>query len=181
MVKVIFIPGNGGGNTNDEWFPYVKKELEKIGCEVISPGEYPDSVIARMNIWLPFIDSFKPDENTILLGWSSGAVASMRYTEKHKIFGSVLIAPCYTDLGFERETESGYYDAPWDWENIKNNQKWVIQFSSTTDPYIPLTESRFIHEKIGSEYYEIDAGHFYPKTEFPELIEAVINKINGNS
>lgn len=35
--KVILVPGNGGGSTEEEWFPWVKNELEKRGCEVISP------------------------------------------------------------------------------------------------------------------------------------------------
>ena len=35
MIKAIFIPGNGGGSTKDNWFPYLKTELEKLGLEVI--------------------------------------------------------------------------------------------------------------------------------------------------
>ncbi len=171
--KVIFIPGNGGGNTHDEWFPYVKKELEKLGAEVISPGEYPDAVLARMNVWLPYIEGLGTDENTILLGWSSGAVALMRYAETHTILGSVLVAPCYTDLGLKDEKMSGYYDAPWQWDTIRNNQQWIVQFSSISDPVIPIEEARYIHHKLQSEYYEIDAGHFYPKKEFPELLGSI--------
>ena len=34
-LKAIFIPGNGGGTPKDSWFPYLKKELENIGVEVI--------------------------------------------------------------------------------------------------------------------------------------------------
>ena len=30
-MKVIFIPGNGGGSPKDNWFPYLKEELEKGG------------------------------------------------------------------------------------------------------------------------------------------------------
>ena len=171
--KVIFIPGNGGGRTDQEWFPWLQTELEKLGCEVISPGEYPDSIVARMSAWLPFIESFETDENTILVGWSSGALAAMRYAETHKILGSILIAPCHTDLGLQSEKESGYYDAPWEWEKISSNQKWIIQFSSTTDPFIPIAEARFVHEKLKTEYYELDAGHFYPKKEFPELVRVI--------
>jgi pimeloyl-ACP methyl ester carboxylesterase len=102
MPKVIFIPGNGGGSTEYEWFPWVKTELEKLGCVVISPGTYPDPIVARMDVWLPYIESFGTDENTILIGWSSGALAAMRYAETHKILGTVLVAPCHTDLGLQR-------------------------------------------------------------------------------
>ncbi len=172
-TRVIFIPGNGGGDTNFEWFPYMKTELEKLGLEVISPGVYPDGELARKIHWLPFIESLGVDQNTILLGWSSGALAAMRLAETHKICGSVLVAPCYTDLGLESEKVSGYYDTPWEWEKIKSNQKWIVQFSSITDPHISIEEARYIREKLGSDYTEIDAGHFYPRKEFPELVEAI--------
>ena len=174
-IKVIFLPGNGGdGNTSYGWFPYIKNELEKMSYEVINPV-FPDGVLARKNYWLPFLEKFNPDENTILIGHSSGAVAIMRYTENHNIFGSVLIAPCYTDLMLESEEASGYYNTPWNWDDIKKNQKWIIQFSSINDNFIPIEESRFIHENLGTEYYELNQGHFVGST-LPELIEVIKNK-----
>ncbi len=172
-IKVIFLPGNGGdGNTAYGWFTSVKNELEKVGCEVIAPT-FPDGVMARGSYWLPFVEGLGTDENTILVGHSSGAVAAMRYAENHKILGSVLVAPCYTDLGAESEKVSGYYDTPWDWEKIKENQNWIIQFASIDDPFIPIIEARHIHEQLGSDYHELNQGHFYPQDTFPELVEAV--------
>ena len=172
--RCILIPGNGGARTDFAWLPYAKRELEALGCEVIAPEVYPDPILARMSIWLPFIDSFKPDENTVLIGWSSGAEAAMRYVETHKILGTILVAPCYTDLGLDSEKESGYYDKPWNWEAIKSNQKWIVQASSVNDPHIPIEEARYVHEKLGTDYYEFpDKGHFYPMEEFPEIIEAI--------
>jgi hypothetical protein len=35
------------------------------------------------------------------IGYSSGAVAAMRYVENHTIYGSILIGACYTDFGRE--------------------------------------------------------------------------------
>ena len=176
-IKIIFLPGNGGdGNTSYGWFPYIKEELEKNGYDVINPV-FPDGILARKNYWLPYLETFNPDENTVLIGHSSGAVAIMRYTENHKILGSILVAPCYTDLGLSSEKESGYYDELWNWDNIKNNQKWIIQFSSINDPFIPITEARLIHNKVNSEYYELTEGHFMGDT-FPLLIEFIMNKLS---
>ena len=84
-MNVIFIPGNGGGTVRDNWFPYLKNELEKLGIEVIA-RDFPDPIAARENIWLPFLENeLKADENTILIGHSSGAVAAMRYAENHRL------------------------------------------------------------------------------------------------
>ena len=55
----------------------------------------------------------------MIIGWSSGAVAAMRYAEENKIKGSISISPSYTDLGDDMEKQSGYYDKAWNWEEIK--------------------------------------------------------------
>lgn len=175
-IKIIFLPGNGGdGNTSYGWFTNIKNELQKLSCEVVSPI-FPDGALAHKDIWLQFLESLNPDENTILIGHSSGAEAAMRYAENHKILGSVLVAPCYTDLGIESEKESGYYDEPWNWESIKNNQNWIIQFSSINDPFIPIDEARHINNKLETEYHELDQGHFM-NNDFPELVYTVKKKI----
>lgn len=180
-VKVIMIHGNGGGNGSLHWFPWVKQELEKLGIEVLSP-DFPDPIEAKSSVWLPFIESLGADESTILIGHSSGALAAMRYAEDHNILGSVLVGAAHTDLGEESERISGYFDTPWQWDKIKQNQKWIIQFHSTDDPYIPIEEARLIHEKLDTKYQEFtDQGHFgnfdHAKMEFPELLKAIQDKL----
>lgn len=171
-IKIIFLPGNGGdGNTSYGWFPYAKDKFEQIGIEVLNPV-FPDGILARKDFWLPFLESLNPDENTILIGHSSGAVAIMKYTENNKVLGSVLVAPCYTDLGLSSEKVSGYYNDTWNWIDIKKNHKWIIQFSSINDPFIPIEEARFINENLDTKYHELTEGHFMKET-FSELVESV--------
>lgn len=176
-LKVILIHGNSGANSTLFWFPQVKKSLEDLGVKVVAP-DFPDNQIAHQSIWLPFLkNELKADDKTIMIGHSSGAVAALRYAEKNKIYGSVLVGVNYTDGGDATEKESGYYDDPWDWPKIRANQNWIIQFDSTDDPYIPIAEPRFIHDKLGTEYYEYkDKGHFMIP-QFPELIGALKNKL----
>ncbi len=183
--KVIFIPGNGGGKPAKEWywFPYAKKELEKKGFPVILE-EFPDPVLARASFWIPFLhDTLKADKNTILVGHSSGAIAAMRYAEKYEILGSVLVAGYHTDLGIETEKLSGYFDEPWDFDAIRNHQKWIIQFASTDDPWIPIDEPRFVHAMTSSEYKEYNTmGHYggdSDKREFHELVDAIVKKLHS--
>lgn len=180
-MKVIFIPGNGGGSPQDNWFPYLKSELRQMNVEVID-SEFPDNQLAREKYWLPFIkDHLKADEHTILIGHSSGAIAAMRLAETTRLVGSVLVGAYHTDLGLETEIQSGYFNRVWDWPAIVHNQQWIIQFASTNDPWIPIAEARFVHQKLNSQYYEsIDQGHFggdYYKPSFPELFAALKAKI----
>lgn len=180
-ARVILIHGNGGSTADQLWFPWVKAQLEAAGVPAIAQT-FPDNKLARESEWLPFLrDVLKAGENSIIVGHSSGAVAAMRYAETNKIFGSALIGACYTDLGEESERLSGYYNRPWQWDKIKANQKWIVQFASTNDPWIPIEEARHIHEQLGTDYHESSTqGHFggdYEKTEFPELVEAIKQKL----
>jgi hypothetical protein len=50
--------------------------------------------------------------------------------------GIVLVAPCYTDLGYLSERRAGWYPpsgGPWRWDDIKRNAGFIMQFSSTND------------------------------------------------
>jgi len=183
-IKVVIAPGNGGAKPTDNWFPYVKSELEKDGITVVV-REFPDSHLARESYWIPFLkNDLKVDENTILVGHSSGAIAAMRYAEKNKILGSILVGTYYTDLGMETEKISGYFDRPWQWEAIQRNQKWIAVFASTDDPWIPIEEPRFLQQKLKLDYHEYtDKGHFggdYYKPLFPELVAVIREKLALN-
>ncbi len=179
MPKIVIIHGNGGSTNQHNWIPWLKAECEKNKITVIAPT-MPDNVEAKASIWLPYMhDKLHCDENTIIVGHSSGAVAAMRYAEQYKLLGSILIGACYTDLGYASERIAGYYDAPWRWKTIKNNQQWIIQFASDDDPYIPIAEPRYIQKQLDTDYYEFtDQGHFMNKT-IPDLLSIILKKLNN--
>lgn len=175
-IKAIIVPGNGDDNPEDKWFPYVKRELEK-SCIKVTNVKFPDAILARKKYWLPFLEKLGADENTILIGHSSGAIAAMRFAETHRILGSVLVGAYVSHLNEQSEKISGYFDKLWRWDAIKKNQRWIVQFASLDDPFIPIEEAREVHKKLATEYYEYaNEGHFGSrdnKIKFPELIEAV--------
>lgn len=180
-VRVLMIHGNGGGTGRDHWFPWAAEQLTHMGCPVLAP-DFPDPIEAKASVWLPYMEVLGAAEDTIIIGHSSGAVAAMRYAETHQLLGSVLVGACYTDLGWQSEKVSGYYDRPWQWERIRRNQRWIIEFASIDDPFIPIAEARHIHEQLRTEYYEYDdRGHFgsadRPVREFPELIDCIRHKL----
>ncbi len=180
-IKVIFIHGNGGCSPDDNWFPYLKNELEKLDLHVVA-HQFPDAVLARASYWLPFLkNELKADKHSIIVGHSSGALAAMRFAENNKLLGSILIGAMHTDLGIESERLSGYFDTPWNWQAIKDNQQWIVQFASTDDPWIPISEPRFVHGKLNSQYHEFtNQGHFggdYYKKDFPELVTVIKKRL----
>lgn len=181
MTRVVFAPGNGGCTTKELWFPSLQAELESHGIEVVA-ATFPDPELARASYWLPFLhDELKVDKETVIVGHSSGAIAAMRYAESYEILGSLLVGGYHTDLDIEAEKLSGYFDTPWQWEKIRNNQEWVVIFASQDDPWIPIAEPRFVHQQLQCEYHEFyNQGHFggdYNKQSFPELARALLDKL----
>ena len=176
-LKFVLIHGNGGATSKDNWFPSLTQWLLDKGLKV-DARDFPDSQIAHESVWISYLKNhIKVDPKTILIGHSSGAVAALRYAEKYNIYASVLVGVNYTDLGDETEKQSGYYNHPWNWDKIRSNQNWILQFASIDDPYIPITEPRYIHEQLKTEYHEYkNKGHFMIP-EFPELIEALTVKL----
>ena len=179
-MKVLILPGNDNTAITSNWYLYVKHELEKHGMEVIAQN-MPDPKFARKDIWISFIkEKLSGDENSILIGHSSGATAILKFLENNKCRLAIIVGASHSDLGDDLEKKSGYFDEPWKWEQIKNNVGKLVIFASQDDPYIPISESRFIKEKTDAEYHEYkDEGHFgadVNKKEFPELV-FVISKI----
>jgi predicted alpha/beta hydrolase family esterase len=182
MNRVVILHGNGNSYGTDNWYPYIKSGLKEIGIGCLTP-DLPDNILARKKYWFPyFTDVLKLGPNDIVVGASSGALAILKYAEDHQIGASVLVGTYYTDLGYKDERTSGYFDTPWDWEKIKSNQEWTAIFASTDDPYIPISEPRFIRDKLGSRYFEFnDRGHFggekHPILELPELLAFLKTKL----
>mgnify|MGYP001560191617 CR=1 FL=1 len=173
--RIVFIHGNQATHWSFAWAPWFKKELEKKGFKTFFET-FPDSVIARAEFWLPFLKKhIKAQENDVIVGWSSGAVAAMRYVESNKILGSVLISPCSTDLNDDLEKQSGYYDKPWNWKNIKKNQKKIALIFGDNDPYIPQDQFDFISKKLKPSIIKIPGGkHFIEYKTFPILLNYIV-------
>jgi uncharacterized protein len=179
VSKAIFIHGNGGSTAGDIWFPWLAAESEALGLEVVR-RTFPDNVKARARFWLPFIEELGADEDTILIGHSSGAVAAMRHAETHQLLGSILVSPCFTDLGDSGEAESGYYSRPWDWPAIREHQQWIGVYHSADDPLVPVAEARFIARELRCSYFELEGrGHFIDQRTFPEIAAFLKRKLSS--
>lgn len=169
--RIIFVHGNQTTHWSSSWGGWLKAELDRLGFPTFFET-MPDSIIARAEYWLPFLKNHvQAGENDIIVGWSSGATAAMRYAEANSLHGSILVSPCYTDLGDELERQTGYYDKPWDWDAIKANQQHIALMWGDDDPYISQAEFEHIAGQLQPTEIRIPGGkHFIEHTEFPELL-----------
>lgn len=109
-------------------------------------SNFPDPLYAKETIWVPFMrDELHCDENTIVVGHSSGSAATMRLLESGtKVAGAVLVSAYYTDLGDDLERDSGYFSRAWDWGQIKQNAGFIAQFHSPQDYLVDVAEVEFV-------------------------------------
>jgi predicted alpha/beta hydrolase family esterase len=181
-VRIVLIHGNAGASIDGIWFPYLKRELEGRGHNVVA-HTFPDPIKGRMRFWLPYLtDVIRPDRHTVIIGHSSGALAALRYAESAHLLGTFVVAGHHTDCGFELERRSGFFDQPWDWDAIKRNQRFIVQFHSTDDPWVPVAVAEELRRLTGSRLTLMEGmGHFGSYDQkmetFPELLEAVCREL----
>ncbi|KAI9026390.1 putative hydrolase rbbp9 [Hyaloraphidium curvatum] len=197
LAKVVIVPGNGAGCIYFNFYEWLRDMLvAEVPGVTVNMKDMPDGDTARESIWLPFIeDVLGADDETILVGHSSGALAGLRLAERTELRGLVLVSVSTTDLDDENERASGYFDRPWDWAAVRRNVRHVVQFASTDDPFIPLElqrEARDGLEAAGEaegvleghefEYIELEGKSHYFDEQQPEILEAVkklIERVGG--
>src|SRR3989338_3050206 len=87
-MKRIFIIHGWDFNPKMNWYPWLKKKLEKEGFKVIVP-EMPNTSKPKINEWVSHLKKVigKLDENTYFVGHSMGNQTIMRYLEKENYDG----------------------------------------------------------------------------------------------
>ena len=112
-MRIVIIPGMGCSPVaTSNWYSWFANEMAKKPDVTCILRDFPDPNRCRESIWLPFLQNeIGLDENTIIVGHSSGAACAMRLLENEsvgKLRGAILVASAYTDLGDEDERLSEY-------------------------------------------------------------------------
>ena len=185
MEKVIIVHG-WEGNPNNCWFPWLKKELEKNGFEVIIP-KMPNSDEPKINPWVSKLKEISgfPNEETYFVGHSIGCQAIMRYletlSEKTKIGGIIFVAGFFNLPFLETEEEKKiakpWLEIPINTNKIKTLTKSIIAIFSDDDPDVPVSDSKLFKERLNAKIIiEHNKGHFSDDAGIVEL-PVILNEI----
>jgi uncharacterized protein len=174
MKRVVYIHGNGTTHWSQSWARWLEAEVRKAGYKTFFET-MPDSILARAEYWLPFLEKHvRVGRDDIVVGWSSGAVAAMRYAEKLHVGPMILVSPCVSDLGDEMERQSGYFNDPWLWSEIRRNSGPITLITGDDDPFIPQSEFDEAAVGLAAQRVQIEGGgHFMDRVEFPEVLDAI--------
>ncbi len=165
-IKRAFIIHGAYGHPEENWFPWLKKELEKEGIEVYVP-KFPTPEGQTLENWIGVFQKYVEllDENSIMVGHSLGPAFILNVLEKgdRKIKAAFLVAPFVGLLGnptFDNINKT-FTDKDFDWDKIRSNCKDFYIYISDNDPYVPLEKGKFLADKLNATLKIIhNAGHF---------------------
>jgi uncharacterized protein len=164
------------------WFPWLKKELEKIGYEVWLP-ELPEAWHPDLDRYWNFLKDFDFNDETIVIGHSSGGAAVFGLLHKlpfdKKIKLAISVAGFYKDEGWNCE---GLFKENFDWNKIKNQAEKITVIYSDDDPYVKPYHAEYFRNKLntepilikGKKHFNLEASEQFK--QFPELLE-IINQL----
>ncbi|MBI2047262.1 leucine--tRNA ligase [Candidatus Pacearchaeota archaeon] len=166
-----------GGSSEVNFFPWLKRELEKKGYKVSVP-KLPNTDNPNVNEQVKYVlDNCKLDENTVLLGHSLGSVVALKVLEslnkpiKKLILAAGFIEPVIKEWPFVKN-----FDWKFDFEKIRDNVKEIIILHDTKDK-IPREQAEKLKEKLGSKliYFEAEYKHICGERE-PIVLNACLEK-----
>ena len=174
------------GNPKENWFPWLKKELEKSGHEIIIP-KFPTPIGQSLESWLRVMKQYenKINHETILIGHSLGATFILDYLEESdkEVRTAILVAGYHENLENPfKELNKTFVDKKFKWDRIAENCGEFIVIGSDNDEYIPESVTRRLAFKLDAELHVIhNGGHLNAEAgyaKFPELLK-IIEKISN--
>lgn len=180
-MRVIIIHG-AYGSPKENWIPWLKNELEKLGCEVTVP-RFPTPKGQKLNKWLEILNNTiqKWDEDIIFVGHSLGPALILKKIEElgKPIKAAFLVSGFIGKLGLAEfdPINASFFEKSFNWAKIKNNCKKFFVYNSDNDPYVSLSKGEELAKNLGVKLNVIhNAGHINAAagyTKFPRLLEDI--------
>ena len=181
----IFIFHGTYGNPNENWFPWLKKELTAQGHQVFTP-RFPTPENQNLELWWKQFKTFVPflDNDTIFIGHSVGAAFLLNVLERINtpIKASYLVAGflgSLNDPDFDQLNKT-FVDKTFEWSKIKNNCSRFYVFSSGNDLYVPVEKAQELVSYLGAEGIMVqEAGHFNKQAGYVKF-DLLLQKLKPN-
>ena len=185
-MKNILILHGAGNDSQGNWFPWLKSEMEKKGYKAWCP-DLPNTESPNLEEWLDTIFANKDwefNEESVIVGHSAGATLILRILERieSKIDKAILVAASidkgqYPEFFHYKESVT---KNPYEWQKIKGSCNNFYFLASDNDPYdCGERHAKVMQENLGGEtIIKEGQGHFNVEVsenyrQFPLLVELI--------
>lgn len=174
QATVLIFHGTGG-NPEENWFPWLARNLREDGHRVLVP-KFPTPEGQDLAAWLAIFSEFgcPIDGRTVLVGHSLGPAFILALLERASTpaLGTFLVAGFLGELGLEDfdKLNRTFSCRNFDWLRIKRNAGSVSLYSSDDDPYVPLEKGKELAAKLAAPLHVVsEAGHFNTAAGYTEF------------
>jgi len=181
-MKRIFIIHRWDGKPNNDFYPWLKKELTNHKFKVYVP-RMPNTSEPEINVWVSHLKKVvkRLDRETYFIGHSIGCQTIMRFLEKENYngkIGKVIFVAGWFNLDNLENEEVKNIANPWintpiNFNKVKQKLSNLIVFLSSNEPYGFVNYNKKIFkEKLGAKVIiEKNKGHFTEEDNIKELPE----------
>jgi hypothetical protein len=185
MKRAVLLHGTDG-NPQDQWFPWLRKQLEQSSYSIYAPS-LPENHTPDREKYSKFLhDSGWDFTDNILVGHSSGATTVLNLLSEDRfpkvkaviLLGTFLNEKLLKDVSWY---EPGQFDnlflADYDADKIKQKAGGFYFVHGDNDPFCDINDARNLSKKVGGKFITIKNGHHLGGTsgitEIPPLIDAL--------
>lgn len=191
-MKFIILHGTTG-SPNGNWFPWLDRELTKLGHQVMRPrlptpqGQNPEN-------WVKIIaETVKklggPDKNIFIIAHSMSPLAACIYLQQIKIpvGGAFFIAPFAEgekdDIEPYKTLNQPFYEVKINWQTVCKNCPDIFIFAGNNDPYVSMRlVKNFVKLSRAKQLLIVkNGGHLNAEsgfTKFPLLLKTIKNYLS---
>ena len=184
-MRTALIIHGAYGTPNENWFPWLKQELETRGYQVII-HQFPTPDNQRLPAWLAVAKTYfnQLNANSIVIGHSIGATFILRLLEQlnQPVAIAALVAGFISDLPDSNlnQINHTFYDQPFHWDKIISNAHHFLLYQSPNDPFVPMKHGEELADHLQQYIISIpNAGHFNKASgyhQFPQLLQDLLSQ-----
>lgn len=178
-MKYYYIIHGFMGSNIENWFPYFKEKVDSKDSLCIIP-QFPISLeMHNYKEWKKLLDLYNydykmMDENSVIIGHSTGSISALKYILDSKVKIDKLILVSGFNNFFAEEKDDihnkinlSYYVDGNSIKEIKNYVNEVICIYGDNDPYIPQEVFHDLSLAVGAKEVVIpNGGHLNKESGF---------------
>lgn len=175
MKHALIIHGTEG-YPEENWFPWLKQELEKNSYNVFVPQfPSPPKIPARIDEWFDVLKNYKQyiNKDTIFIGHSLGGIFILRVLEKlqHPVKAAIFVG---TPIGvrpiLNYDRDNSFSGFSFDWKSIVKKAQHFEVFQSDDDPYVSFGNGEQLAKNLHVALNFVpNAGHFNTRAGYKQF------------